>query len=63
MKHKRKNKKKHDLSKLDEAQVVFIHSKVAQLGSVEAVERFYKKDDTVCAFARLVARSMFGRVK
>lgn len=61
---KRKPKsKKHDLTKLSESQVVFIHSKVVQLGSVEAVASFYRKDDTVCAFARLVARGVYGRVE
>ena len=57
---KRTKKHKIDVGRLDTDQVRFITTKVVQLGSVEAVDSYYRKGDTVGFYARQVARSIFS---
>ncbi len=57
----RPKKPKHDFSRLTQDQMIFIQNKVVELGSYEAVEKFYSKDDTVSEFARTVARGLYGK--
>jgi len=54
-----KRKHKIDISKLDADQIAFIQAKVSELGSSEAVNRFYKKDCAVDVFARQFAIVLF----
>ena len=63
MAKRKKKKPKIDFAKLSEAQVVFIHTRVKLLGSVEEVGRVYDKNCTVDAFAKNCAKMMFGGVK
>jgi len=43
--------------KLDEDQIQFIENRVLELGSMQKVEEFYTKDDTVSIYARKFANT------
>lgn len=58
---KRKKKTKPDMSKLTQSQIEFIRAKVERLGSLEAVEKSYNRDDAVSEFARVCGRVMYGK--
>jgi len=60
---KKKANKKTKKGVLDADQKKFINSKVKELGTIEAVEKFYNRDDTVTEFARDVAKKLYASKK
>ena len=50
-----------DINRLDRGQLEFIQRKVMELGSREAVRRFYNARDSVSEFAKIVAEAMFEK--
>jgi len=46
---------------LEQDQKDWIEKKVCELGSKEAVHRFYQKDDAVCQYALKLADKIYGR--
>jgi len=46
---------------IDEGQAEFIRGKVRELGSVEAVNQIYNKDDAVSQYARAIAPKILGQ--
>lgn len=58
-KKQKKNKVEIDFSRLDEKQREFIRSKVERLGSEDKVRAFYRRQDTVSAYALKLARELY----
>jgi len=60
MRRKRKKKNQPKLKGLDADQCAFIENRVRVLGSLAAVKRAYRADDTVSAYALMVALKTYG---
>lgn len=56
-------KKKIVYKELDNSQKDFIRDKVKELGTISAVEKFYKLDDRVSEFAIKLAKTLFKEEK
>ena len=59
-KRRRKKAPRGKVENLGADQLQFIHAKVVELGSVEAVAHFYNKDCAVDEFARACAKNLYG---
>ena len=59
MKTKPRKKKREKLNGLDDDQRTFIENRVRSLGSLEAVKRTYRANDTVSAYALMLALSIY----
>ena len=59
MKTKPRKKKREKLNGLDDDQRTFIENRVRSLGSLEAVKRTYRANDTVSSYALMLALSIY----
>ena len=57
---KRRKKKKEKLNGLDDGQRAFIENQVRLLGSMKRVRQVYRMDDTVSAYALMIALTVYG---
>ena len=59
MKTKPRKKKREKLNGLDDDQRTFIENRVRSLGSLEAVKRTYRANDTVSSYALMLALNIY----
>ena len=58
-----KKKKVKGTGKLLPEQIVFIESRVKELGNIERVSNFYNSDSLVCQYAKTFAEQYYNRPK